>query len=58
MLLPVVLICMMLMVNKKDLMGEYVNTKLKNWIGWITITILVVLTAVMILLPVVKGIIG
>ena len=57
MLLPVVLICMMLMVNKKDLMGEYVNTKLKNWIGWITITILVVLTAVMIFLPVVLSII-
>lgn len=56
MLLPVVLVCMMLMVNKKDLMGEYVNTKLKNLIGWITITTLVVLTAIMILLPVVESI--
>jgi len=44
MLLPVVLICMMLMVNKKDLMGEYVNNKFKNWVGWTTIVILIALT--------------
>ena len=44
MLLPVVLLCMMLMVNKKDLMGEYINSKFKNWVGWITIVILIALT--------------
>jgi Mn2+/Fe2+ NRAMP family transporter len=33
MLLPVVLICMMLMVNKKDLMGEYINSNQK--LGWL-----------------------
>ena len=49
MLLPVVLICMMLMVNQKDLMGEYINSKFKNWVGWITIVILIVLTIVLLL---------
>ncbi|MDP4088021.1 MAG: Nramp family divalent metal transporter [Bacillota bacterium] len=44
MLLPVVLICMMLMVNNREIMGSYVNTKLKNWVGWITIVILITLT--------------
>ena len=47
MLLPVVLICMMLMVNKKDLMGEYTNNNFKNWVGWITIVILIALTIVL-----------
>ncbi|WP_315071508.1 Nramp family divalent metal transporter [uncultured Clostridium sp.] len=46
-LLPVVLICMMLMVNNKELMGEYVNNKLKNSIGWITIVVLIILTAIL-----------
>lgn len=46
-LLPVVLICMMLMVNNKELMGEYVNNKLKNAIGWITIIVLILLTAIL-----------
>jgi len=47
MLLPVVLICMMLMVNKRDLMGEYINNKFKNWVGWTTIVILIALTMVL-----------
>lgn len=46
-LLPVVLICMMLMVNNKEIMGEYVNNKIKNTIGWITIIVLIVLTAIL-----------
>jgi Mn2+/Fe2+ NRAMP family transporter len=40
-LLPVVLICMMLIINQKDVMGKYVNNKLQNAIGWTTIVILV-----------------
>ncbi len=54
MLLPVVLICMMLMVNKKDLMGEYINNKFKNWVGWITIIILIALTMVLLLQSIIK----
>ena len=43
-LLPVVLICMMLMVNNKDIMGEYVSKGIGNIIGWVTIVVLIVLT--------------
>lgn len=46
-LLPVVLICMMVIINKKDVMGEYVNKKLGNIIGWTTIAILVGLSVIL-----------
>ena len=38
--LPFVLIFMLILINKKDLMGEYVNTRLFNTVAWAT-TILV-----------------
>ena len=38
--LPFVLIFMLLLINKKELMGEYVNTRLFNVVAWGT-TILV-----------------
>jgi len=46
-LLPVVLICMMVIVNKKDVMGEYTNKKVGNIIGWTTIAILIGLSLVL-----------
>lgn len=46
-LLPVVLICMMLMVNNKEIMGPHTNKKWQNFIGWFTIIILVALTFIM-----------
>ena len=46
-LLPVVLVCMMLMVNQKDLMGKHTNGKLGNGIGWVTIIILIGLTFIL-----------
>jgi len=46
-LLPVVLICMMLIINNKDVMGEHVNKKLGNIIGWTTIAILVGLSVIL-----------
>jgi len=51
MLLPVVLICMILLVNNKKIMGKYVNKPLNNVIGWGTITILIVLSVVLLELP-------
>lgn len=54
MLLPVVLICMMVMVNNKELMGEYVNTFTKNLIGWVTIVILIVLTIIITVEPLIS----
>lgn len=46
-LLPVVLICMMVIINKKDVMGEHTNKRFGNVIGWTTIAILVGLSAAM-----------
>lgn len=43
-LLPVVLLCMILLVNKKEIMGEHVNKPLNNVIGWATVVILIGLT--------------
>lgn len=49
-LLPVVLICMMLLVNNKEIMGKYVNKRWMNIVGWTTITVLVVLSIVLLVL--------
>jgi Mn2+/Fe2+ NRAMP family transporter len=42
--LPFVLIFMLLLINKKELMGEYVNTRLFNAVAWLTTVIMVGLT--------------
>ena len=44
MVLPVVLIFMLLLINKKYLMGEYVNSRLFNLIAWATVVVMIVLT--------------
>src|SRR5229473_1978098 len=44
--LPFVLIFMLLLINKKDLMGEYVNRPLFNVIAWATTVLMIVLTIV------------
>jgi Mn2+/Fe2+ NRAMP family transporter len=43
--LPFVLIFMLLLINKKELMGEYVNSNLFNVIAWATTVIMIALTA-------------
>ncbi len=54
MLLPVVLICMILIVNRKKIMGTYVNKPIQNIIGWTTVIILVALSVILIVLPIIK----
>jgi NRAMP (natural resistance-associated macrophage protein)-like metal ion transporter len=44
-LLPIVLICMMIMVNNKEIMEQYTNNRLQNVIGWGTSIILILLSA-------------
>ena len=46
-LLPVVLICMILIINKKDVMGKYINRPVQNIICWVTVTVLVGLSLVL-----------
>ncbi len=53
-LLPVVLVCMILLVNNKKIMGDYVNKPFNNIIGWSTVIVLVILSSMLILSPVLK----
>ncbi|MCX6227944.1 MAG: Nramp family divalent metal transporter [Bacteroidia bacterium] len=50
-LLPVVLVCMILLVNNKKIMGKYVNNWFNNLIGWSAVTVLVVLSIILLLMP-------
>ncbi len=44
--LPFVLIFMLLLINKKELMGEYANRPMFNLIAWATTVIMIGLTVV------------
>jgi Mn2+/Fe2+ NRAMP family transporter len=55
-LLPVVLICMIIMVNNRKIMGEHVNNKAQNIIGISTTILLIILSAMLIILPLIKDI--
>ena len=46
--LPFVLIFMLLLINKKELMGEYVNSRLFNGIAWGTTVLVIGLTFVLV----------
>lgn len=48
-LLPVVLICMMLIINKTEIMGEYTNKRYQNVIGWTTSITLIILSTVLLI---------
>ncbi len=54
-LLPVVLICMMIMVNKIEIMEEYTNNRTQNIIGWTTSIILILLSAILLLSGIIVG---
>ncbi|MCX6244322.1 MAG: Nramp family divalent metal transporter [Bacteroidetes bacterium] len=54
-LLPVVLVCMILLVNNKKIMGTHVNKPFQNIIGWSSIAVLVGLSLMLILMPLFKG---
>jgi Mn2+/Fe2+ NRAMP family transporter len=45
-LLPVVMIFVLILVNRKDLMGDKVNPKGFNWVAWISTVAVIVLTLV------------
>jgi Mn2+/Fe2+ NRAMP family transporter len=50
-LLPVVLICMIVLVNKKKIMGKQVNKPLNNIVGILAVVILVALSVILLLNP-------
>jgi len=46
--LPIVLIFILLLVNRRDLMGEYVNNTAFNVVAWVTAIAMIVLTLVLV----------
>jgi NRAMP (natural resistance-associated macrophage protein)-like metal ion transporter len=54
-LLPVILIVMLRLINDRRLMGRFVNGRVFNALAWITIVILIVLTAILIVTSVAPG---
>lgn len=47
-MLPFVLIYMLLLINNKDIMGEYTNSKMFDIIAWTTVVIMTVLTLLLV----------
>jgi Mn2+/Fe2+ NRAMP family transporter len=45
-LLPVVLIFILILVNRRDLMGDKINSRGFNWVAWISTVAMIVLTFV------------
>jgi Mn2+/Fe2+ NRAMP family transporter len=53
-LLPVVLVSMILLINNKKIMGNYVNSKFQNSIGWTAVTVLVGLSVMLLFMPLIN----
>ncbi|MCU0474273.1 MAG: Nramp family divalent metal transporter [Bacteroidales bacterium] len=53
-LLPVVLVSMIILVNKKKIMGIHVNKPVTNIIGWSAVVILVGMSAALLILPLLR----
>ena len=45
--LPVVVIFILLLVNRRDLMGEFVNTMTFNVVAWVTAIAMIALTLIL-----------
>jgi len=52
-MLPFVLVFMLILINNKSLMGEYVNSKAFNSIAWTTVIVMAVLTLALVVTSVV-----
>ncbi len=46
--LPFVLVAMLVLINKRELMGKNVNSRAFNWIAWATTVIMIVLTVMLV----------
>jgi len=53
-LLPVVLVCMILLINNKKIMGTYINKPVQNIIGWSAVGILTGLSLMLIIMPLLR----
>jgi Mn2+/Fe2+ NRAMP family transporter len=57
-LLPIVLIVMLKLINNKRLMGKFVNGPLLNVITWVTVVLLIVLTAILVITSTFPNLLG
>lgn len=55
---PVILIFMVILTNKKDIMGKYVNNRIQNIIIWITVIFIVILSLILFVAPLIERIFG
>ncbi len=53
--LPVVLVFILLLVNRRDLMGDQVNTPVFNVVAWVTVAAMIALTSVLLYTSLVRG---
>ncbi|MDD3653870.1 MAG: divalent metal cation transporter [Desulfotomaculaceae bacterium] len=51
-LLPLVLIFMLNLINDRDLMGDYVNSRAFNLVAWVTTVIMIALTAFLVIMSI------
>jgi NRAMP (natural resistance-associated macrophage protein)-like metal ion transporter len=54
-LLPVLLVLMLRLANDRRLMGDHVNGRVANWLGWGTVVIIIVLTAMLFASPILQS---
>ncbi|HEM55463.1 MAG TPA: divalent metal cation transporter [Thermodesulfobium narugense] len=54
-ILPFVLLYMLKIINNKDIMGEYTNSRTFNIVAWLTTIVLIVLTLLMIITSIFPG---
>jgi Mn2+/Fe2+ NRAMP family transporter len=57
-LLPVVLIVMLRLINDKALMGRFSNSRFFNFIAWLMVAVLILLTLILILVTVFPNLLG
>lgn len=55
-LLPFVLVFALLLINKKKIMGDFINSKRHNYISWATVVVLIILTVTLLVMTVVPDV--
>lgn len=56
-LLPFVLVFALSLINNKKIMGDFINSKRHNYISWATVVTIIALTAVLLIMTIMPGII-
>jgi Mn2+ and Fe2+ transporters of the NRAMP family len=54
MLCPIILIFMVFLINKKELMGKYVNNRVQNIVVWVTVIFIIILSVVLFANPIIN----